>query len=87
LEQGPYICVIMEAKINEILSILRDQSKALEETRALLSDSLGRVSKLEEQVTALQSTVLSQDREIRLLKDKANAADQLTKANNIRLIG
>jgi hypothetical protein len=79
--------VIMEAKINEILSILRDQSKALEETRALLSDSLGRVSKLEEQVTALQSTVSSQDREIRLLKDKANAADQLTKANNIRLIG
>jgi hypothetical protein len=79
--------VIMEAKINEILSILRDQSKALEETRALLSDSLGRVSKLEEQVTVLQSTVSSQDREIRLLKDKANAADQLTKANNIRLIG
>jgi hypothetical protein len=77
----------MEAKINEILSILRDQSKALEETRALLSDSLGRVSKLEEQVTALQTTVSSQDREIRLLKDKANAADQLTKANNIRLIG
>jgi hypothetical protein len=79
--------VIMEAKINEILSILRDQSKALEETRALLSDSLGRVSKLEEQVTVLQSTVSSQDREIRLLKDKANVADQLTKANNIRLIG
>jgi hypothetical protein len=77
----------MEDKINEILSIVREQSKALEETRALLSDSLKRVSKLEEQVAVLQTTVFAQDREIRQLKDRANSAAQLTKANSIRLIG
>jgi hypothetical protein len=66
---------------------VREQSKALEATRALLSDSLGRISKLEEQVAVLQTTVSSQDREIRQLKDSANNAAQLTKANSIRLIG
>jgi hypothetical protein len=77
----------METKINEILSIVREQSKALEETRALLTDSLGRVKKLEDDVAVLQNTVSAQDKEIRLLKDRANAAVQLTKANSIRLIG
>jgi hypothetical protein len=67
--------------------MLRAQSTALEETRAMLSDSLGRVKKLEENVATLQSTVLAQDRKIRLLKDRANAAAQLTKANSIRLVG
>jgi hypothetical protein len=77
----------MEGKINEILSMLRDQSKALEETRSLLAESLGRVTKLEEQVAVLQTTVSSQEKEIRQLKDRANAAAQVTKANAIRLIG
>jgi hypothetical protein len=77
----------METKINEILSILRDQSKALDETRSMLADSLGRVTKLEEQVGVLQTTVHVQEREIRQLKDRANAAAQMTKANAIRLIG
>jgi hypothetical protein len=77
----------MEGKINEILSMLREQGKALEEKRSLLAESLGRVTKLEEQVAVLQTTVSSQEKEIRQLKDRANTAAQVTKANAIRLIG
>jgi hypothetical protein len=77
----------MEAKLNEILSILRDHGKALDETKSLLAESLGKIAKLEEHVAVLQTQVTLQDKEIRILKDKVNAAEQSAKSSSIRLIG
>jgi hypothetical protein len=77
----------MDAKIDELMSLVRGQSKALEETKAMLAESLGRVSKLEEQVSSLQLRVDSQDKEILHLKDSANFISQQSKASSIRLLG
>jgi hypothetical protein len=77
----------MEAKIDELMSLVRGQSKALEETKAMLADSLGRVAKLEEQTSSLQSRVESQDKEILQLKDSVNYLHQQSKASSVRLLG
>jgi hypothetical protein len=77
----------MDAKIDELMALVRGQSKALEETKAMLAESLGRVAKLEDQVSTLQHQVVSRDNEILLLKDSVNHLNQQARASSIRLLG
>jgi hypothetical protein len=77
----------MEAKIDELMTLVRGQSLALAETKTMLSESLGRVAKLEEQVTSQQSVIDSQHKEILQLKDSVNYINQQSRANSIRLLG
>jgi hypothetical protein len=77
----------MDAKLDELMSLVRGQSKALEETKAMLAESLSRVASLEDKASSLQRRVDDQDKEILLLKDSVNHLSQQSKANSIRLLG
>jgi hypothetical protein len=77
----------MEAKIDELMSLVRGQSLALAETKTMLAESLGRVAKLEETVTTQQIQIDTQDKEILQLKDSVNFLNQQSRANSIRLLG
>jgi hypothetical protein len=77
----------MEAKLDELMALVRGQSKALDETKSMLAESLGRVAKLEEHVSTLQLRLDAQDKEILQLKDSANFLNQQSRANSIRLLG
>jgi hypothetical protein len=77
----------MEAKIDELMSLVRGQSLALAETKTRLAESLGRVSKLEEQVTSQQKQIDVQNKEILQLQDSVNFLNQQTRATSIRLLG
>jgi cell division protein FtsB len=75
----------MEAKIEELMSLVRGQSLA--ETKTMLAESLGRVAKLEEQVSSQQILIDAQDKEILQLKDSVNFLNQQSRAYFIRLLG
>jgi DNA-binding transcriptional MerR regulator len=68
------------AKLDEILTLLRNQGSDIAETKKMLADSQARVTKLESKVEALE-------KEVKRLKETSNDREQAAKSRTVRLFG
>jgi hypothetical protein len=67
-------------KLDEILTLLRNQGSDIAETKKMLADSQARVSKLETKVASLE-------KEVKRLKETSNDREQSAKSRTVRLFG
>jgi DNA-binding transcriptional MerR regulator len=67
-------------KLDEILTLLRNQGSDIAETKKMLADSQAKVTKLETKVAALE-------KEVKKLKETSNDREQAAKSRTIRLFG
>ena len=74
-------------QLDLIINMLKEQSAAINETRALLAASQAKVDVLETKVAILESTVSSMEVDILSLKEQLNARNQEGKLLSVRFFG
>ena len=70
-----------------IISMLKDQSTLINETKALLAESQAKVAVLETKVATLELTVDALNADVVSLKEQLNFRNQEGKLNNARIFG
>ena len=74
-------------QLDLIINMLKDQSTAINDTKALLAASQAKVSVLETKVSTLEFTVDALSADVTSLKEQLNVKNQEGKLNNARLFG
>ena len=74
-------------QLDLIINMLKDQSTAINDTKALLAASQAKVSVLETKVATLEFTVDALSADVTSLKEQLNVKNQEGKLNNARLFG
>ena len=74
-------------QLDLIINMLKDQSTAINDTKALLAASMAKVAVLETKVSTLEFTVDALSADVLSLKEQLNVKNQEGKLNNARLFG
>jgi hypothetical protein len=77
----------VQEQLTLVISMLKEQGEALNESSKLLADNQAKVSVLKNKVTVLESTVLKLEADVLSLKEPANVSKQQHKHCSLRVHG
>jgi hypothetical protein len=76
-----------QEQLNTVISMLKEQSETLKDTRKLLSENQAKVVALEAKVDSLEARVVSLEDDVVALKDGSNFREQQLKLCSVRIHG
>ena len=76
-----------DEKLNQLIAMMQTLQSSHDDTKQLLTDSLKRVTVLEEKVSSLELALASQSKEILSLKIQANNREVASRSSSVRLVG